>query len=154
MDAGILNTFIEATLDVTRNMAQLDADVGKPGLKKGVVSDGHVTGFIELRGPDHLGTLAISFDEIALLLVYQRMLGEELTKVDESALDLAGEIANMVCGGAKKRLADIGYDFDLTRPSILSGLNHEIAHTAGGPVTVLPLGLGNGKMFIEVCMDR
>lgn len=154
MDIGILDTIIEATLDVTRNMAQLDANVGKPNVKHSVIANGYVTGFIELSGVDHHGTLAISFDEVALLLLYHRMLGEELYIVDESVLNLAGEIANIVCGGAKQRLADLGYDFDLTSPSIISGEKHEITHAGVSPVVIVPLYIGDGKMFIEVCMDR
>jgi len=154
MDAGIINPFLEATLEVTKSMAQLEATVGHPAIKKGIEAQGEVTGFIELNGTALQGTLAITFNKEALLLVYKKMLGDTLDDIDESALDLAGEITNMVCGGAKQRLSENGYNFTLTRPSILSGTPHEIKHRGSGPVITLPLELGHGKMFIEVCLHR
>ncbi|TCS40671.1 chemotaxis protein CheX [Reinekea marinisedimentorum] len=154
MDVGIINPFLEATLEVTRTMANMESRVGKPALKKGNQANGEVTGFIALSGPAHKGTLAITFEKEALLAVYERMLGEKLSELDDSALDLAGEITNMVCGGAKQRLSSSGYDFDLTRPTILTGKPHEINHPGNGPVLTLPLELDQGKMYIEVNLSR
>jgi chemotaxis protein CheX len=113
-----------------------------------------VTGFIKLDGSRHRGSLAITFNSEALLLVYERMLGETLQALDDSAMDLAGEITNMVCGGAKQRLSESGYDFSLTQPSLLSGVAHHIHHQGKGPVLTLPLELEKGQMMIEVCLNR
>jgi chemotaxis protein CheX len=135
-------------------MAQLEIIVGKPHIKESNLSQGEVTGFIELVGPKHSGSLAITFNKDALLLVYQNMLGETLESLDESTLDLAGEITNMVCGGAKQRLSEKGMDFDLTRPSMLSGTAHQVSHKGKGPVLSLPLALDQGQMFIEVCLNH
>jgi chemotaxis protein CheX len=154
MDVGIINPFVESTLEVASTMAQLDFQVGKPSLKTDSKSQGEVTGFIELSGMNHKGSLAISFNTEALLLVYQKMLGEVLETVDDSALDLAGEITNMVCGGAKQKLSEQGFEFDLTQPSILSGHDHEVVHTLSGPVLSLPLQLEQGIIYIEVSLNR
>jgi chemotaxis protein CheX len=154
MDVKILNPFLEATIDVARNMAQLEIKVGKPSLKVGDIASGDVTGFIKLDGSRHRGSLAITFNSEALMLVYERMLGETLQALDDSAMDLAGEITNMVCGGAKQRLSENGYDFSLTQPSMLSGESHHIHHQGKGPVLALPLELEKGQMMIEVCLNR
>lgn len=154
MDVRIINPFLEATLDVARTMAQIDITVGKPSVKQGQKASGEVSGFIQLNGQKHRGSLAISFSREALLLVYRNMLGEPLETLDDSALDLAGEITNMVCGGAKQRLAEKGYEFDLTQPAMLSGMPHTIEHKPSGPVVTLPLHLPEGEMFLEVCLNR
>lgn len=154
MDVKIINPFLEALLDVAANMAQLELKVGRPVLKNDKVAQGEVTGLISLDGGQTQGSMAITFNESALLLVYEKMLGEELTAMDETALDLAGEITNMVCGGAKQRLAEKGYEFALATPSMLSGKNHEIEHRGGGPVITMPLSLDRGEMFIEVSLNR
>ncbi len=154
MDVGIINPFLEATLDVTSSMAQLTVVIGAPALKHGKIAQGEVTGYIELNGPLYIGSLAISFSKAALLLIYERMLGENLSELDDSTVDLAGEITNMVCGGAKKRLAEKGYQFSLSRPKLLTGQQHEIQHQGPGPVITLPLQLGDGEMFIEVCLNH
>lgn len=154
MNAKIINPFVEATVDVTSSMAQLEVKIGQPTLKTDSMAQGDVTGFIKLESAEHKGSLAITFEQAALLLVYQKMLGETLTSIDDSALDLAGEITNMVCGGAKKRLSESGYDFELTHPSLITGEQHEVAHSGDGPVLTLPLELEQGKMFIEVHLSR
>ena len=152
MDTAIINPFLEATLDVAKTMAMLELQVGKPSIKQGRESLGAVTGLIELNSADHRGSLAISFDADALLTIYKNMLGEEHNDIDEPILDLAGEITNMVCGGAKQRLSAKGYDFDLTQPKILSGNQHLIAHIEGLPVIQLPLTAGSSKIYIEVSL--
>lgn len=154
MDVGIINPFVESIIEVAQMMAQLDVDVGKPEVKKDTIAQGEVTGLIELAGQKHKGSLAISFEKDALLLVYQKMLGETLETLDDSTLDLAGEITNMVCGSAKQKLSEKGYDFDLTQPSILSGEQHIIEHKWGGPILALPLQLEAGIIYIEVSLHR
>lgn len=154
MDVAIINPFVEATLEVTRTMANTKSTVGKPTLKQGNQADGEVTGFIKLSGTEHNGSLAITFNQDAILLVYERMLGEKITSLDDSALDLAGEITNMVCGGAKARLEQKGYDFSLTQPTILTGSEYTIDHPGNCPVITLPLELEQGKIFIEVSLSR
>ncbi len=154
MDVGIINPFLESTLEVTRSMAQLEAILGSPALKTNQTSQGEVTGLIELASSDNRGSLAITFSKDALLLVYQRMLGETLTDLDESTLDLAGEITNMVCGGAKQRLSAKGFEFNLTRPIMLSGFEHEIKHLGSGPVVTMALQLEQGSIYIEVCLNH
>lgn len=154
MDVKIINPFVEALVEVATSMAQLELTVGKPFLKQATEAEGEVSGFIELKSAQHNGSLAITFDRPALLLVYERMLGEALETVDDSALDLAGEITNMVCGGAKQRLASNGYDFELTTPSMLKGDHHVISHLGGGPVIGLPLSTQNGQVMLEVSLNR
>lgn len=154
MDASIINPFVEATMEVTRTMANMESSVGKPKLKDGTNAPGSITGFINLSSNTHNGSLALSFEESTILTVYERMLGEKQDTIDDSVLDLAGEITNMVCGGAKQRLSLSGFDFNLTSPSILSGDNHQIKHSGSGPVLTLPLQFEEGQMHIEVYLGR
>ena len=154
MDVKIINPFLEATINIASVMAQLDVKVGRAILKQDNIAQGDVTGLIKLQGNFHEGSLAFSFSQDALRLIYQKMLGEPLTLLDQSALDLAGEFTNMVCGGAKQRLADKGYEFELTQPSMLSGDQHQVNHLGLGPVLTVPLELEQGTMYIEVCLNR
>lgn len=153
MDVKIINPFVEALLDVTESMAQLTGQVGKPELKTTLTAPGIVSGFIRLNGRKANGTLAVSFSEPSLLMIFERMLGESLPELDDSAYDLAGELTNMVCGGAKRRLSDSGYEFDLTQPDILKGLGHRLEH-GKGPIISLPIQFGLGNIYIEVSLKH
>ena len=153
MNSDIVNPFVEATLDVMKNMAQLDATLGKASLKQSEIAQASTSGFIELIGSTP-GTLSISFCDKAIMRIYENMLGDILESIDHSALDLVGEFTNMVCGGAKQRLSQKGYDFSLSQPKILSGKDHAIEHIRGCPVLTLPLEMSPGNIFIEVGMSR
>ncbi|WP_320825456.1 chemotaxis protein CheX [Reinekea sp.] len=154
MNVKIINPFVESLISVIGTMAQLDATLGKASLKISTQAPGIVTGFIQLSGLTQRGSLAISFTQGAILLVFEKMLGDRPDGIDESTLDLAGEITNMVCGGAKQRLSANNYVFELTQPIILSGLGHTIDHPGPNAVITVPLALSEGIIFIEVSLDR
>lgn len=154
MDVKLINPFIDALLEVTQNMAQLSGQIGKAQLKVGNKSQGAVSGFIRLNNATTNGSLSISFSEPVLLGIYEKMLGETLVELDDSAYDLVGEITNMVCGGAKRRLSEQGLDFDLASPDVIKGDNHELNHFDNKSVVLLPFIYEMGDIFIEVCLNR
>jgi chemotaxis protein CheX len=154
MDVKLINPFVEALIEVTESMAQMSGHIGKPTLKQDVKALGIVSGFIKLNNANTKGSLSISFSEPVLLSIYEKMLGETLVQLDESAYDLAGEITNMVCGGAKRRLSEQGLSFDLATPEIYKGAGHDILHLDNRPVVLLAINMEMGNIFIEVCLNR
>ena len=111
MEAKFINPVLTSMVNVLSTMAKLNLAPGKPCLKQDDKALGVVTGIMAMEGSQAKGSLAISFPEEVILDIYKRMLHQEKTEVDDMAKDLAGEIANMVIGGAKKILLDEGYDF-------------------------------------------
>ena len=81
------------------------------------------------------------------------MLGEKISAIDDTVIDLVGEITNMTCGGAKSLLALKGYDFDMATPVVITGENHKITHKNNGPLIVLPLDVGFGNLYVEMCFE-
>ncbi|MFQ3229395.1 chemotaxis protein CheX [Reinekea sp.] len=154
MDVKLINPFVESLLEVTETMAQLSGHIGKAQLKVGNKSHGIVSGYIRLHSPNTNGSLSISFSEAALLAIYERMLGEPLKQLDDSAYDLVGELTNMVCGGAKRRFSEQGLDFDLATPDVIKGDGHELNHLDNQPVVLLPFRYEMGEIYIEVCLNR
>lgn len=133
-------------------MANIEASPKKPLLKTDQAPLGILTGYIELKGPQTEGSLAISFSTSMVLAISNNLLGETLTELDESSGDVVGELTNMVCGGAKNILADQGYDFEMASPIILEGEDQPVKHlSATSPVILLPFEAPEGEFFIEVC---
>ncbi|MCW8907710.1 MAG: chemotaxis protein CheX, partial [Sedimenticola sp.] len=128
MKAEFINPFLNAILDVLSTMARIKATPGKPSLKKERTSMGDVSGLIGLTGAQMKGSLAISFTEPVILQIAENMLGEKVDSIDDTITDLVGEITNMVTGGAKRTLSEMGYDFDLAIPGVVSGKQHSITH--------------------------
>lgn len=153
MDARFINPFLQSVLNVLNTMGHMDAKPGKPMLKKDDEARGDVTGLIGLTSPQTKGSMAITFTKPVALELTKRMLGDDLKEIDQTVTDLVGEITNMVTGGAKQRLEQLGFDFDMAIPAIVAGKNHTIKHKSGGPKILLPFETERGKFYVEICFD-
>ncbi len=153
MNVELVNPFLDAIVNVLSVMAQTDAKAGKPYIKKGDMAMGDVTGIIGLVGEQAKGSLAISFSESAILDITTKMLGEEITELDQTAADMAGEITNMVTGGAKKGLSEKGYVFELSIPTMIVGKEHNVSHKTAGTIVIIPFDTEAGSFFVEVCFE-
>lgn len=154
MKADFINPFLESMTNVLSTMAMLEVKAGKPLVKKDETARGDVTGLIGMTSPQAKGSLAITFTSQVLLEICKRMLGEQPDAVDETATDLAGEITNMVSGGAKRLLGEKGYDFDMAIPAVVSGKDHIVRHKTNGPKIMIPFETAHGAFFVEVCFDK
>lgn len=154
MNVAFINPFLESLLNVLGTMAQVEAKVGRPMIKKDDVASGDVTGVIGMTSAKVRGSLAITFSEAAILDIGKRMLGEESNGIDATVTDLVGEITNMVTGGAKRILAEQGYDFDLAIPAVVAGANHRVIHKSRGPKVIVPFSIASGDFFVEICFEE
>ncbi|HHM06259.1 MAG TPA: chemotaxis protein CheX [Gammaproteobacteria bacterium] len=154
MKAEFINPVLESTLDVLTTMAHLEATPGEPKLKESDRAHGDVTGIIGMTGTQARGSLAVTFPAPVILEITKRMMHMEVNEVSDLVTDLVGEIANMVLGGAKRRLEDQGYDFDLALPAVVSGTNHTISHKTDGPKILLPFASEPGEFFVEICFEE
>jgi chemotaxis protein CheX len=66
---------------------------------------------------------------------------------------MVGEITNMVTGGAKRILAESGFDFDMATPVVVSGKGHTIRHKCEGSIIIMPFASQWGNAFIEICFE-
>lgn len=154
MNVEFVNPFLASLVNVLTTMASTELKPGKPGLKKDELARGDVSGLIGLVGPQTKGSFSVSFDEPLALEIMERMLGERPTKINEEVTDMVGEITNMVTGGAKKMLAEKGYDFDMATPMVVAGKNHTITHRSEGAKILMPFTSDFGAANIEICFDK
>ena len=154
MNVNLINPVLETVVSVLSTMANLQPSIGKPSLKRNEIALGEVTGIMRMDSPKVRASLAITFTRPAILDLVKRMLGEELTEVDDTARDMAGEMTNMVVGGAKNLYAAQGYDFDMSTPSILIGANHTVHHAYPGKTIVMPFHSDSGEFFVEICFEE
>ena len=150
MNVEFVNPFLDAIAEVLLTMAQTECKAGTPAIKKDAVSFGDVTGIIGMSGEKVKGSFAISFSKPVILAVTERMLGEKLASIDSTVVDLVGELTNIATGGAKKRLAENNYDFDLATPVVVCGEKHEIVHVSKAPTVIIPFTSDVGDFFVEV----
>lgn len=154
MNADFVNPFLSAFVNVLSTMAMTQLQPTKARLKKDEVARGDVSGLIGMVGPQTRGSFSVSFEEQMALEVMYRMLGEKPEQVNEEVTDMVGEITNMVTGGAKKILAEKGYEFDMATPVVVSGKGHTLTHKSEGPVVIMPFESDVGRAHIEICFDK
>ena len=149
MKVEYINPFLNATKNVIETMANTPVTAEKPALKKGNMSWGVVTGIIGMASDKLKGHMVISFDAPCILGIVSGMLAEEFTEVNQDVVDAVGEITNMICGGAKKELSEMGYLFDLAIPLMIQGKDIEITQFTKGPVVTIPFTTARGKFVVE-----
>jgi len=150
MNVEFVNPFLSAMANVLTTMADMKCSPGKAHLKKSTSAGGQVTGIMGMAGDQVKGSFAISFSKPVILDITKRMLGEAVTTIDATVIDMVGELTNMATGGAKAKLTEIGYDFNMATPVVVSGELHTIDHASTGPTIVVPFTTDAGDFFVEI----
>ncbi len=153
MRAEFVNPFLVSLLHVISTMAQLELKAGAPRKKNDELARGDVSGLIGMVGPQTRGSFSITFDKGLALEIMRRMLGEAPETINEEVTDMVGEITNMVTGGAKRMLAEKGYDFNMATPVVVSGQNHTISHKTDSTKLLMPFESEYGRATIEICFE-
>lgn len=153
MDVRYINPFIEATMHVLDTLAHVQAQPGKPFIKKDKIARGDVTGVIGLTGKMR-GTVSVSFTEPCILAIVSGMFGEEMKEMNEEIRDAAGEISNMISGQARRKLEEDGLSLSAAIPTIVMGKNHSLSHITTYPVIAVPFKTAKGEFTIEVSFEE
>lgn len=153
MDERLINAFIEPLQSILSTMAAVDATPRAPRTAAEASGCGEVTGVIDLTGRQANISFALTFTTSTILAIKERVLGEHSTQVDDEARDMVGEFTNMVTGGAKKRLGDLGYEFDMSVPTVMAAQEREAQRTAGHATTIVPFSTDCGDLCIEISLD-
>ncbi len=150
MKAEFINPFLEATESVIKTMAFVDVIPGKPYIKKGSSASGDISGIVGITGEAE-GSLCITFSKDCILGIIGKMLGEKLKEINEDVKDAVGELTNMISGDSRRRLQELGFNFQGAIPSVVSGIGHEIKHVTRGPILSIPFSSPAGNFTVEVC---
>jgi chemotaxis protein CheX len=153
MRAEFVNPFLQSMLNVMSTMAHIELTPGKPQRKTDERALGDVSGLIGMIAPQTRGSMSLSFQQSLALEAMRQMLGEAPDELNEEVSDMVGEITNMVTGGAKRLLAESGFEFEMATPMVVSGPGHCITHHAKGPRIFMPFDSAHGQAIIEICFE-
>ncbi len=148
--AEFINPFLSAIANILVTMATLPVTAGKAHITRSDLSQADITGMVHMKSPQTQGTLIISFSRDVILDIAFRMLSETFATIDDSVIDLVGEITNMVTGQAKQLLSEKGFDFDMARPTVILG-EQRLHMIAALPAIVVPFSCEKGGVYVEIC---
>lgn len=121
VDAQLLNPFLTAALECFQVMGGLAPERKRLFLKTSPIMHGDIAGVIGMTN-GITGSCVVSFPEPLARKLVASMMMEDPDKITrEMILDGVGEVANMVGGGAKRKLAGSGWRFDISTPTVLYG---------------------------------
>lgn len=149
MDVKFINPFLAAAVNVLKTMASVDPKPGKPFLKEEENALGDISAIIGITGAAQ-GSMALTFSESCITAIVTNLFGSPVTEIDNEVKDAVGELTNMICGDARRRLAEKGIGLQAGIPKIVFGKNHSITHIRGGPKLAIPFETSNGAFVVEV----
>ncbi len=109
----------------------------------------HVSAIIGLSG-DCTAMLGVHCPEAVGLAISTAMLGIEIKEIDADVKDALGEIANMLAGGLKERLATKNINLELAIPTAIAGKSYTISSPARSNRIVVPFTVEQGSFFVEI----
>lgn len=150
MRVEYINPFVESAFSVLKEVLQTDIERGELYLKATSQPVLGVAAIIGLTG-DVEGRVLLDMSQATAHEIASAMNGEELEKFDELAKATIAELANMITGQAVTKLHEIGFNFDLSPPSLITGDNMVVTD-AGVEALIVPLELSQGKLEINVAV--
>ena len=146
-----LPAFIESTKAIFKTMLGLELSVQATD-KLNAIQPGHdVTGIIGLAGSIE-GTIIVSVEKEVAFAAAETFIGERPDSVNGDVLDLVGELANMIGGGAKDRLNIPGVILGL--PTTVSGNDYKISFKPDVEIETVQFKSPSGSLTIQIAMRR
>ncbi len=150
MRVEYINPFVEAAYSIMTEVLQTEVERKDLYLKKTTQPVMGVAALVGLAG-DVEGRVLIDMSQDTAIKIASTMNGEELTSLDELAKATITELANMITAQAVTKLFDLGFKFDLTPPSIITGDNMSVSN-ANVEALIVPLEMPQGLVEINVAI--
>ncbi|MCD6507807.1 chemotaxis protein CheX [Candidatus Poribacteria bacterium] len=155
MKEKLIRSIIEGTKQVFRMMLSVDPIPGEPkeSRETGMKVSG-ITGIIGFAGERGSCILYIRCPDDVAEILASKMLGAEFNGMGEEIRDALGEIANMISGSVNSFLSDMGLEFNLSIPTIISGRDYEIDMGSGDLCSLwVPFKFNGGEFDVILAIS-
>ncbi len=152
MRVEYINPFVESAFNVLKEVLNTDIKRGELYLKSTSQPVLGVATIIGLAG-DVEGRVLLDMSMETAMGIASEMNMEKLEKFDELGKATITELANMITGQAITKLHELGFKFDLTPPSMLTG-NDMVISDSGVEALIVPIELSYGKLEINVAIKE
>jgi chemotaxis protein CheX len=150
MEPRLLDIFVESVRTVVGAFGLAPLAIGEVSLVSSHRIEGAVVSCISLGGDTTTGNMVVSFESETALELAAMMLGEPQTELSEDVLSVVGEVTNMVCGDAKRRLGELGISVGMARPTVLPRGAYAPAIQGDGEVVFFPCASPGGPFYVSI----
>ncbi len=153
MKVEYINPFIEASQTVFKQIASMEAKLGKVYLKTSPYRSEDIVIMVGLTGKIR-GQASFSMrKEFGMRLASNMMMGMPVTELDDMSKSAIAELANMIMGNAAMLLYNKGIQIDITPPTLVMGENLQI--TKGRMTTIcIPLLVGDDTVELDISTEE
>lgn len=81
--------------------------------------------------------------------ISSELMGEPIEELDELALSALGELANIITASASMELASVGYPYQISPPTFISGAGNSVSGMNDTQIQVL-FSSGLGSLSVRV----
>ena len=151
MDVRYINPFVVAAANAFKVMAGWDAARGAPVVRGSLYNQADLSGIIDLAGRAR-GVVLLSLPGRLAKDVFEKMTGLIAEEGDPGIPDAVGELANVIVGGAKAGLTELGLDFQLSVPTVLAGKGQVMASPDGAPCLIIPFQVDGDTLWLQFAL--
>lgn len=150
MNVKFLNPFVTAAHDILSREVHQKVERGELHLENGEYQTDDVTVIISLVGAVD-GTVFYSMSREFARRVASILMGEEFETLNRLAQSGIAELGNVITGQASMKLAEAGFESNISTPSLLIGKGAQIS-TLEFPRLVVPLQTSIGSLVIHLSL--
>ncbi len=115
---------------------------------------GEINSIIGLTGDRLQGAFVVSLNRDLLFKLMETLLGDAPQELNQEALDMAGEVANMICGAFRRRFENFGATLRASVPSMITGRELKLHSLCKSPRVAFRFKVGEHPLYIEFCLDK
>ncbi len=150
MNVKFLNPFVEAANEVLQAEVGVTATRGNLSLQKSALTADEVTVMISMVGQVQ-GVVLYGLSINTSLALVSRMMGETCTQFDNLAQSGVAELGNVITGRASIKLAEAGYNCNISPPALIVGKDITIS-TLDFSRIVVPLSSPMGDIVVHLAL--
>lgn len=147
MHSELVSPFEWSVRNVFETMLNLRVETGTPYLAPKDDTAYDVSGIISMGG-DVEGAMVLGYPMEVAKRVAGQLMGAEPDPAKDDFADAVGELSNMVCGGAKAKLA--GKKVVIGCPSVVVGTGHQLRKRSDSVSIVIPCSSDCGEFSLEI----
>jgi chemotaxis protein CheX len=150
MNVKFLNPFVEAAYEILGFETHQSVQRGDLRLDHGSYQTDDVTVIISLVGAVD-GTVFYSMSKDVAVGLASVLMGEKFDSLDRLAQSGIAELGNVITGKASMKLAQAGFESNISTPSLIIGKGATIS-TLEFPRLIVPLNTSIGPMVIHLAL--
>ena len=149
MNLDLQPMIVKATQDVFDTMIMMPISPGTPLSEQVETFHCNVSGMLGFSG-DLKGMLTIHCPDAVALAITTSFLGMDVESIDDDVKDAIGELANMITGGVKDALAEVGQGIKLSVPTTIAGRSYSLSSLSDTHWVIIPFATDEGEFLVEL----